>query len=398
MTTEERLTTIAENVAKVYEAGKAAAGPGFTPPTSEALDPDEVYRTTRPADWLPMPTPGDGEIYLLGMIYEGIPAQFGIYAGYQSNGSFLVEIGNLVDGVFVAKDSFVPTSKVAYIYDIPADDYGDITADGFKQYMVRITGNRIASVSFHNLAGIMPDIVDCISGMPNTPVSFGSTNSYKEANQTIRYIRFVGNGYPGHTQVTAGYCTNLLAVSCEREFVPVYYTYAFVNCKKLMAISPTLANAIGSFSFFGASALIRIPANSAMPDNLMNAFRESGITEIDGSNFGGVTIMQNAFYYCSALRSALNLNISSATNLTNVFAYCYNLRRLTFSGDTTPGGTTIDITASTRMSHTALVEMINSLPTATAAATITLTGIAGAAELTDDEIAVATARNWTITI
>jgi hypothetical protein len=41
--------------------------------------------------------------------------------------------------------------------------------------------------------------------------------------------------------------------------------------------------------------------------------------------------------------------------------------------------------------------MIASLPTATAAATITITGVPGASALTDAEIAVATAKNWTIT-
>jgi hypothetical protein len=42
--------------------------------------------------------------------------------------------------------------------------------------------------------------------------------------------------------------------------------------------------------------------------------------------------------------------------------------------------------------------MIASLPTATKAATITITNNPGASELTADEIAVATAKNWTITI
>ena len=73
------------------------------------------------------------------------------------------------------------------------------------------------------------------------------------------------------------------------------------------------------------------------------------------------------------------------------------LQKLTFAGNTTPGGFTIRLTAA-RLSHKALVEMINSLPTATNAATITITNNPGAAALTDAEIAVATAKNWTVTI
>ena len=79
-----------------------------------------------------------------------------------------------------------------------------------------------------------------------------------------------------------------------------------------------------------------------------------------------------------------------------MFGLC-RLTKLTFAGETTPGGWTIDVSTGL-MTHSALVEMIHSLPAATAAATITITGNPGAEELTEEEIAVATAKNWTVTI
>jgi hypothetical protein len=80
-----------------------------------------------------------------------------------------------------------------------------------------------------------------------------------------------------------------------------------------------------------------------------------------------------------------------------MFNACYNLSRLVFEGETTPGGWTIDLSR-TSLGHAALVEMIGSLPRATNTATITITNNPGAAELTADEIAVASGKNWTISI
>lgn len=397
MTTAERLTAVAENVQKVYEAGKAAAGPGFTPPASEVLDPDEVYRTTRPADWLPMPTPGDNEMYLLGQIYDGIPAKFAVNIRYSNSGSCLVEIGNLVDGVFRAKDSFTPTSGVAYVYDIPEEEYGDMTSDGYKQYMVRISGVGMQSVLLNYNASVIPDIVDCLCGM-RVVLNFGDTQSFNNASQSIRYIRFVGKGMTTQLQGFAGYCVSLMSVSCETPVESVYSTYAFINTKNLLAVDRNFMTYPASYSnFFNNSALPFAPFISESLSNAKAMFRESAIKTIDGRNFGKCTDFTYFVYAARALSAVRDLDISAATTVATAFNNCTNLRHLTFSGDTTPGGWTISLTESA-LSHAALVEMIDSLPTATAAATITITGNPGASELTDEEIAVATAKNWTITI
>ena len=175
-------------------------------------DPEYVYAVTRPKDWLLMPRPGDNEMYLLGMIYDGIPAKFGLRAEYSSSGSCFVEIGNLVNGVFAAKDSFSPTTNAPYIYDIPAEDYGDETTEGAKQYMVRITGSGMQSLSFNRLVvDIVQGIVDAVSGM-RCITAFGTTSSPNVSVASLKYLRFVGNGNPVMTQDLAGYCYNLLSV------------------------------------------------------------------------------------------------------------------------------------------------------------------------------------------
>lgn len=390
------LNDVFDPVVRAYFDGKVAGGSGFTPPASEVLDPDEVYRVTRPADWLTMPMPGDNEMYLLGMIYDGIPAKFGLKAAYSSSGSCFVEIGTLVNGVFTAKDSFSPATGVPYIYDIPAEEYGDETTEGDKQYMVRITGSGVSSLVFDRPSvGIVQNIVDVVSGM-RCALFFGSTSSSSDVVMSLRYLRFVGNGNPIQTQGLAGRCQNLLSISCEKDFVTPYPSYSFVNCLSLMAISPTVGATVGT-STYQSCGLNRVPNPQKPPTNLTNAYRESRITFIDGSTFGSVTNMTSAFYTCSCLRQIVNLNISSLIAVdSTTFGYCNVLQRLTFAGENTPGGITLNLTQ-TVLSHDALIEMIESLPVATDAATITITGVPGASELTDAEIAVATEKNWTIT-
>ena len=48
------------------------------------------------------------------------------------------------------------------------------------------------------------------------------------------------------------------------------------------------------------------------------------------------------------------------------------------------------------LGHKALVDLFNSLPTITTAKALTLTGNPGVLELTDEEKAIATGKNWTL--
>lgn len=369
---------------------------GFTPPDSEYLDPNEVYRTTRPSDWLPMPTPGDDEIYLLGQLVEGIDNKFSIYLSY--SGSCTVQIGTVVDGVFVAQRTLSVTSGMAFTYVVPWDEYGDTTSEGYRQYMVKCKGKISVAGIDKQTAGIS-SIVDCAVGIPNVRFYAGHTGESGKTCHTLRYLRFVGNGYPQFTQGIVGYCGSCLCVSCEKQLTSnTYPNYSYPSATSLIAVSPELLVANGNMTYmFANTRLRRIPTQNLRPANLSNCFRDSSVIHIDGSTFGNCATWSYCFYQCRILKEAVNLDITKATALDGTFGYCDSLEKLTFAGTTAVGGYTIDLTRC-KLSHTALVTMIASLPTATNAATITITNNPGAAELTADEIAVATAKNWTITI
>lgn len=374
----------------------------FVPPSSMALDPDEVYRSTRPKDWLPMPTPGDDEIYLLNLIPEGLDGAFTALIWF--TGECAVEFGNLVDGVFVAKETVTPTSGTRFFHTVYWDDYGDETSDGYRQYLVRIKGG-FTSVNFSPESSTVysygvPMLVDALSGA-ESDVAF-SVNSTAEDNcRSLRYCRFVGNGRPKITCLNIfRYCTNLIAVSTEKELQVSTMQHSFAGCTKLVAVSKLFfTDSVSYHLAFYKSGIPAYPNKKIVPSTATSMFEEaSGIVRIDGTyvDTSKCTSFDSFLYNCKTCLSVEKLDISSATNFYVAFKGT-RLLNITFAGTTTPGGWTIDLSTS-RMSHKALVNMINSLPTAISPATITITNNPGASELTDEEIAVATAKNWTVTI
>lgn len=372
------------------------------PQSFDAQDPDTVYRTTRPKDWLPMPVSGDDEIYLLGLIPDGVDGVF--TAQITFNGSCGVEIGNLVNGDFIAKESFTPISNMRFYHTLYGNDYGDITSDGCKQYIVRIYGDfRFVKLYPENADAYsygVPMIVDAIIGK-NADICFGTNTTPADNCNYLRYARFVGNGSYGTGNLNFRYCQNLLAVSMEKKSTATSMNYFFNGCRRLMAVSENVFSDNASYSFTFQDAFV--PAFSTgfkltPGESIMGIFRGSTVNhkmnfmDIDFSKCKDFTY----FLYTSEIRAIENLDISSMTTTHSMFGLC-RLVKLTFSGEATPGGWTISL-ENNRMSHKALVEMIGTLPTAITEATLVLTGNPGASALTDAEIAVATAKNWTVTV
>ena len=106
------------------------------PPT-----PADVYNATRPSDWLTMPTPEDNEMYLLFHIPDGYSSLLAFVV--TCTGDYTVAIGTVSNGAFVQASSASVASGSKYEAELFADDYGDLTSDGMKQVMVKVSGTNI---------------------------------------------------------------------------------------------------------------------------------------------------------------------------------------------------------------------------------------------------------------
>lgn len=399
MTTAERLTAVAENVQKVYEAG---VRDGFTPPESEYLTPEYIYKTTRPGDWLTMPTPGDDEMYFL----VHLPVdEDGFFATTFTFSSCVLDFGTVVNGEFVSIETATPVSGTRFTKVLDHTKYGNVTADGWKQCMVRAKG-KITDVKANKPDSAEQEslIKDFVCGAWLNLVFFGDNNTDANSVQALNYIRFVGNGGMQWLSTNFSRCRNLRIISFEKKSKSTQMAQYVANlCMQLEAVSDNLFSSStiygGGTMLFAASGIKKHPTISTPLTTCASAFSECySLQAIDGHrlNTVGAKSFDNFVSFCVSLRKITNLDISAATNFSNAFYYCGVLQKLTFAGSTTPGDYTINL-SNRNFRHNALVEMIASLPTATAAATITITGTPGASELTDAEIAVATAKNWTIT-
>ena len=77
--------------------------------------------------------------------------------------------------------------------------------------------------------------------------------------------------------------------------------------------------------------------------------------------------------------------------MSDVFSNCSNLESIHMHGMKV----SFDISASTRFTHEALVEILNNLATVTTSRTLTM-GSTNLAKLTDADKAIATGKGWTL--
>ena len=149
----------------------------------------------------------------------------------------------------------------------------------------------------------------------------------------------------------------------------------------------------------------------------------NNLTSLDLSNWNtsNVTNMSYMFYNCNNLTSLdlSNFDTSKVTNMSYMFYNCNNLTSLDMSNCDVSKVTTlgdymfdnctaltdfkapqnisvaVKFSECTNLTHDSLMSIINNLATVSSKKTLTL-GSTNKAKLTDDEIAIATAKNWTV--
>lgn len=117
----------------------------------------------------------------------------------------------------------------------------------------------------------------------------------------------------------------------------------------------------------------------------------SNLTSIPLLDTSKVTNMSDMFAYCYKLTSIPLLDTSKVTDMTGMFSSCYNLKEIHMTGMKT----SFDISASTKFTESALVEILNNLATVTSTKTLTMRST-NLAKLTDEEKAIATNKGWTL--
>ena len=341
------------------EAIQTGGGGGGGGSSGEPLDPVEVYNATRPSDWLSMPTPANNEMYLLFHIPDGFSSLLAFTV--TCTGNYTVALGSVSDGAFVSVSSTTVASGSKYEAELFADDYGNLTSDGMKQVMVKVSGTDILTwkpsehskkTSPSNFAGW--NIVEISCNLPSgTSVACGSSTG-NLALRKLRYFAWYGNNA----------VTNM--------------NNMFQNCNSLMAIPQMDTSAVTN-----------------MTSMFNSCYSLTAIPQMDTS---AVTDMSRMFQNCYSLTAIPQMDTSLVTNMSYMFFSCYSLTAITLNNTVTGwAGYAISL-SDCSLSHAAIVAFFNSLPTITSAKAITLTGNPGVSELTNAEKAIATGKGWTLTL
>lgn len=166
-------------------------------------------------------------------------------------------------------------------------------------------------------------------------------------------------------------CSSLTSVTIPKS-VPYIIDYTFCDCTSLTSIKiPDSVTSIGRWAFSHCTSLTSI----AIPNRV-------------------IWIGERAFEFCSSLTSIEMPNsIISIGNWT--FTACSSLENVTFEEDFQCNG--LNLSASTKFSVDTMIAMFNALADRTGLSAYTLIlGNTNLAKLSNEQIAIATEKNWTL--
>ena len=191
------------------------------------------------------------------------------------------------------------------------------------------------------------------------------------------------------------YCDNLTSIPLMDTSKVRDATNMFCHCSKLTTIpSLDFSNlTIASHMFYYCKNLTSVPLMDTSKVTNMNAMFSqcTNLTTIPLMDTSKVTYMSEMFYYCPHLTTVPALDVSSVTDMSRMFTGCSNLTAVSILNI----GTSLNISASTKFTREALLEIIGNLKTVSVTRTLTM-GSTNLAKLTDDDKAIATNKGWTL--
>lgn len=277
----------------------------LTPP-----DPVEVYNNTRPADWLPMPMPQDDEMYMLFHIPDGCSSLLAFTI--TCIGAYTVALGTVVNEEFIQYSSVSIASGKPYETELFAADYGNLTSNGMKQVMIKVSGIDILtfSPSSHSKRASSSNfaawnIVEISCRLPKSTRLLVGRSSPNLALEKLVYFSMYGPNMITNMSVMFYYCHSLVAV-------PFLDTSMAINMNGMFTL---------------CAALVAIPEfNTSNVTNMKSMFNQcyslKTIPDLDTSQ---VTNMSSMFSNCYCLVSVPQMNTQNVTDMSYMFSYCWRI-------------------------------------------------------------------------
>lgn len=192
-------------------------------------------------------------------------------------------------------------------------------------------------------------------------------------------------------------CSNLTSVPLFDTSNGIKFFNMFGGCKKLTSVPQyDTSNATDINSMFqNCFALTTVPQlETGNVTNFYNMFIQcSALKSVPLLDTSKGTQFLQMFSGCRSLVTIPEINMSNATSISSTFAGCQSLENITFVGTFPIKANTTVFNNSSKLTVDSLMSFINALTnTGTATYTVTI-GSTNLAKLTDEQKAIATAKN-----
>lgn len=398
---------------------------GFMFTASACPAPSDSY--IRPADWIAMPTLSDGDdkIVLLVAVWENASNFIALKAS-TSSGTYTIDWGdgNTTSGIASA-------TQADHVFDFSGLSASTF-AYGYRQTIVTITADSGNLTLFSGNGGsgtyhpskntaYSTGVLECnIASQTITNLNDMFRSQYSQrfpwlerfeyigtCNVTTWQYSFLGSGIkyfkataPNattaksafstsairylHGKLGSGACDGSSMLRTARVITEISSTFDFSGFSKL---DYCFYDTEGIGSFGTVDNPIALKDGVGAP----NCFRSAGhLREINiGSGYFSGNI-GNFLYHSNMITAIRGLNGTAVTSLTNAFHQAYSLQTLESSNI----AVSFDL-STCNFATQGLVDIFDDLATATA--TITVTNNPGTSALTPTDIAIATAKGWTVT-
>lgn len=383
----------------------------------------EGYGWAKPVDWIDIRSGAlPNSIYLL----VGHSADYSLY-NYLA---FTVNVSNsgtydvFIDGVKYNTFSSGSNAEIQWSALSPSSGYDVVYPSALKTHIVRITpsssSDTLTKYTLAKHSSITANtyyygVLWCHFSLENAiDLRYQLLSSYSDngVRNLLAEAITANNDMITTANELAGICAN-----CDSlKTVPTFYytqsnfcttTRTFEGCSQLKYIYLK-----GNFNLIGGvfkncSALkeIKIDGKLSLLDsyhlfNGCSSLKKLPVLENSSLSLGFGLLknnisIQNTFLDFSGSNSVSRLEVSGGNSTTNFVA---GIKGIIVSSAAPFGGTSPQINvAYTGLNRSALVNLFNSLPTVSNSKVCNITGCTGAADLTAADLAIATAKGWTIT-
>lgn len=358
----------------------------------QPLDAKKVYETLRSSAWPPMPE--DVPEHTIVFLYRGAgQAAFKVTC----EGQYTVEIKlcTLDGGVWSYEVESTETFDSGILYTKAFEE-----AEYPEHRLVTVSASSIIGFSLSDIDGIdgkMPGCVEVLCRLPGMEAP--KLGGMKE----MAYVTELGQAGGTDSSNLFNGCESLICVIGPELFLKGSLVNCFSGCKNLLAIDVSVDQSkshASSKCFFECEKLVMIP--KGFTDNFAGSTAAYAkcfaLKKISlNTNMTGTATIASAFGHCISLESITIEGEGATINVSNSFSKCISLKRLLLNVRNISGTLSIENCAFRRQG---LVELFESLPvhSGSVAKSITITGNPGVADLTEEDKAIATAKNWELII